>query len=268
MRHVDDDTLSLVALGEAEPDAAAAEHLRECAQCREELAALSDMVTAGRAGSPLQAPPAHVWDRIAEEIAAQGVDDGAPDDGAPDAGTPEAGAPEAGPERDEPLVPPRVPAGRRRDRTRPPGRREPRRSRWSRAGWLAAGLAAGVAGTLLVTQLPERSEEPEALATAQLEPLPGWDETGTARVEDVDGRRVLHVELPGDPQDGYREVWLLDESVQRLVSVGLLVGDEGTFDLPPGLDLDDLAVVDVSREPFDGDPAHSGDSIVRGRLDS
>jgi hypothetical protein len=27
-------------------------------------------------------------------------------------------------------------------------------------------------------------------------------------------------------------------------------------------------VVDVSLEPFDGDPAHSGDSVVRGTLQS
>jgi RNA polymerase sigma-70 factor (ECF subfamily) len=44
------------------------------------------------------------------------------------------------------------------------------------------------------------------------------------------------------------------------------IGDEGRFTFPVGLDLDDFAVVDVSAEPFDGDPAHSGDSILRGEL--
>ena len=37
---------------------------------------------------------------------------------------------------------------------------------------------------------------------------------------------------------------------------------------PPGLDLDQFSVVDVSEEQFDGDPAHSGDSIVRGPLEA
>ena len=75
MRHVDDETLSLLALGEVLPDGAVAVHLRECAQCQEELTALTSLVTAGRSGARLQAPPAYVWDRIAEEIAAEEVAD-------------------------------------------------------------------------------------------------------------------------------------------------------------------------------------------------
>ena len=33
-----------------------------------------------------------------------------------------------------------------------------------------------------------------------------------------------------------------------------------------GVDLDEYSIVDISVEPIDGDPAHSGDSIVRGQL--
>ena len=33
------------------------------------------------------------------------------------------------------------------------------------------------------------------------------------------------------------------------------------------VDLARFSVVDVSAEPLDGDPTHSGDSIVRGALD-
>jgi hypothetical protein len=47
----------------------------------------------------------------------------------------------------------------------------------------------------------------------------------------------------------------------------VLDGAEGRFDLPDGLDLTQFPVVDVSEEHFDGDPAHSGDSVVRGPLD-
>ena len=46
----------------------------------------------------------------------------------------------------------------------------------------------------------------------------------------------------------------------------MLDGDEGRFSIPVGLDLDDYALVDVSAEQFDGDPSHSGDSILRGEL--
>ena len=54
--------------------------------------------------------------------------------------------------------------------------------------------------------------------------------------------------------------------VSGLVSLGTLDGTSGRFDLPAGLDLTQFSVVDVSEEQFDGDPAHSGDSIVRGPL--
>ena len=57
-----------------------------------------------------------------------------------------------------------------------------------------------------------------------------------------------------------------DPDVTQLVSLGVLEGDSGTFAIPAGLELDELPVVDVSLEPFDGDPAHSGDSVVRGTL--
>jgi hypothetical protein len=36
--------------------------------------------------------------------------------------------------------------------------------------------------------------------------------------------------------------------------------------VPDGVDTAEFPVVDVSAEADDGDPAHSGDSIVRGTL--
>lgn len=262
MRHLDDETLTLVALGELQSQTA--EHLRTCEQCRAELADLTAVVTAGRAGGPLEAPPADVWDRIAAEIEAE--------EASALPAVPSSRAEEAGP-GDAHQVPATAPPRGARDRrprpsTRPTGRRDGgrRRSALSRAAWLAAGLAAGVAGTLVVTQLPDGPAEPATVAEAELEPLPGWSETGVARVEEAGDRRLLHVEVTGEVRDGMREVWLLDEAAQQLVSVGLLVGTEGTFDLPEAIDLEELVLVDISREPLDGDPAHSGDSIVRGRL--
>ena len=107
------------------------------------------------------------------------------------------------------------------------------------------------------------------LATATLEPLPGWQATGSAVVEtSPDGSRVLVVDLSKSmtAPDAFQEVWLLTPDVSGLVSLGNLDGATGRFDLPAGLDLTKYSVVDVSQEALDGNPAHSGDSIVRGAL--
>ncbi|MBX9243987.1 anti-sigma factor, partial [Actinotalea ferrariae] len=148
-----------------------------------------------------------------------------------------------------------------------PERRRPR------TAWIALAAAAGVvvggAGATLVPRwLDAGPDEAEVLAEAQLDPLPGWEATGQAVVEvAADGSRELVLTVDEqDGEDGYREVWLIDREVTRLVSLGVLRGSEGRFTVPDGLDLDDFAVVDVSEEPFDGDPAHSGDSVVRGIL--
>lgn len=46
-----------------------------------------------------------------------------------------------------------------------------------------------------------------------------------------------------------------------------LQADTVRLTVPDGLDADAYSVVDVSIQPYDGDPAHSGDSLLRGTLD-
>jgi hypothetical protein len=83
---------------------------------------------------------------------------------------------------------------------------------------------------------------------------------------DDDGDLVLQVEAEGlDAGDGFLEVWVIDPEVTKLVSLGPSRPD-GSYDLPSGLDPEEFPVVDVSVEPLDGDPAHSGDSVLRGTL--
>ncbi|RMI09566.1 anti-sigma factor, partial [Cellulomonas triticagri] len=136
--------------------------------------------------------------------------------------------------------------------------------------WLAAavGLVVGLAGGGAVVAALLRPAPETVLAAASLDALPGWTASGDARLEeDADGRVTLVVRVSSTPEDGFRAVWLLDRDATRLVSLGALAGDEGRFAVPAGLDLAEFPVVDVSAEPFDGDPGHSGDSIVRGALD-
>ena len=127
----------------------------------------------------------------------------------------------------------------------------------------------GAGGTLLAGGDDEPTA-PVVVAQAALEPLPGWDSTGQAVVEEgPDGQRLLVVTLDAEQGGGgFREVWLIDREVSRLVSLGVLEGTEGTFTVPVGLDLGDFPVVDVSEEPSDWNPAHSGDSIIRDVLDA
>lgn len=154
----------------------------------------------------------------------------------------------------------------------------------------AAGLAVGVAGTAVVASLSSEDDgqEPTVLAAADLEAFgagEGTAVTGSARLASVpedegdstsptgDGR-VLQVwldDLPDTGRDGFLEAWLIDPATGSMVSLGPVDarGDGAvTVDLfvPPGLDVGTYALVDVSAEPLDGDPTHSGDSLLRGTL--
>ena len=67
----------------------------------------------------------------------------------------------------------------------------------------------------------------------------------------------------------YLEAWLIDEDATRLYPLGILTREpdgthfRGTFRLPPNLSLTAFNTLDVSAEPFDGDPGHSGKSVLR-----
>lgn len=231
MPHLEPELIALIALGEP-ADADARSHLDRCPTCAAELESLATTVVRGRAAGPEPAelvdPPEHVWDAIAAELALPAhVRPGAP--------TPTA---------------------------------EPRRR--VAPGWLAAAAAAGiVVGGLGVGWWDTRTPAPTVVEAAALDALPDWPgATGTAVVEQAaDGTRELVVTLSGAGTDsGFREVWLIDTEVSRLISLGMLHGDHGVFPLPADLDLAAYPVVDISEEPFDGNPGHSGDSIVRGAL--
>ncbi|HEX5366505.1 MAG TPA: anti-sigma factor [Acidimicrobiales bacterium] len=60
-------------------------------------------------------------------------------------------------------------------------------------------------------------------------------------------------------------MWLIDEDVRGMVSLGPSRPD-GRYAVPSGVDAGRFPVVDVSLEPPDGDPTHSGTSVLRGTL--
>ncbi len=153
-------------------------------------------------------------------------------------------------------------------------------SRWSRlavATTVAAGVAAlvgGLAGAGVMRWWDSRSPAPAPVATVvartDLASLPDTPvTTGTARVVTIGGTRELQVDVSALPTvQGFREVWLIDPSITKMIPIGVLDSTRATFALPPGLTLTDYPIVDVSVEPMDGNPAHSGKSVLRGTIHS
>jgi anti-sigma-K factor RskA len=142
-----------------------------------------------------------------------------------------------------------------------------RPTRRGRRNWMLASAAAVVVvvGSVAAVLALSNDDDTEVVAATALERL-GDRGSGNVELLDDDGRLELRVDTSDlDPGDGFLELWMIDPSVTRLVSLGPLRPD-GVYELPPGLDPSEFPVVDVSVEPLDGNPTHSGDSVLRGQL--
>jgi anti-sigma-K factor RskA len=133
----------------------------------------------------------------------------------------------------------------------------------------AAVLAGAVVGAGTVAVLQDR-DDGEAVTAVALDPLAGNDASGRAEVVvRGDGTRVLQVDLEAPaPEDSYYEIWLIDRDVVGMFPLGVVHPGTQAVELPAGLDLRQYPLVDVSVEPLDGDPTHSGVSVARGELES
>jgi hypothetical protein len=256
--HADEDELATVALG-GDVDSDVLDHLATCATCRAGLDGLRRVVAVARSTTPDDVPgppPAAVWDRVRDELGLGATPEPIPLPVRPPREAPGIDRPGEGPDRPPAAV------------RELPRRRVP-------VAWIGAAAAAGLvlggaAGALWASSRPEPpGPAPSVLAQAPLDPLPGWEASGSAVLEEnEDGRRVVVVDVEAPPgAEGYREVWLIAPDLSGMVSLGPLEGPQGRFVVPDGLDVSSYPVVDVSEEPFDGDATHSGDSIVRGTLD-
>lgn len=279
MAHCDEDVLALLALGERDTTAAETSHLAGCGECRDLLEGFRRTVAVARvdpAGAELVAPGGHNWTAIHGTLGlapALAPDPLAADSLAADRAAAQAAAP----------APLRRSGGRRPEappedlpRTGPVGRL-PRRAPWLLGA--AAGILLGAAGAWTAWSVLGPSTPPAAgpapsagptaavIGEAVLTPLGGHSAHGSALVEQLpDGTRQVVVTLPEQQLTGYREVWLGCADLSRMVSLGVLGEGSQAFVVPGGLDLTAYPVLDVSDEPYDGDPAHSADSLARGKL--
>ncbi len=254
-QHLDADTAALAALGEPLSDPSHAAHVATCASCQHEITELRSTVSVARSTvgeHELHEPPAQVWQSIRAEL---------------------------GLSRElTPLTASADPAQRDRRATpiaEPISLDAVRSSRASIRRFIAPVIASAAAAALVTAAVVSWSigaprDQGVTLAAAQLAALPAWEgAAGEATIsERADGERVMRVALDGEIDDSVvREVWLLTEDIDGLISLGYLTGPTGEFVIPSTVDLARYSVVDISAEPLDGDPTHSGDSIVRGALE-
>ncbi|MGY1773756.1 anti-sigma factor [Blastococcus sp. SYSU D00813] len=253
-QHCTPEDLALAALGEPLSPSDAA-HLADCPACSGEVAGLRRGVEVlavpefAAPGAPVPPPPG-VWAAIAAGTGVTAVPRTVAAAGPAEPAEP---APATAPATGAEVVPLR-----------------PRRSRLLLAAAASLVVGAGIGAGAVTLGGDDDGEDPAvvALAAAQLDPLGENQASGEAEVvEHADGTRVLRLELDASaPDEGYLEVWLIDEAVEGMVPVGVVRAGTEELVLPADLDLGQYPIVDVSVEPLDGDPTHSGVSIARGVL--
>lgn len=150
------------------------------------------------------------------------------------------------------------------------------RPRWLRPALVVAAACALVgigvgAGVIIGSDDAGPADPADERPTLALRPLVGQPASagGTARVVGRAGDH-LRLDVHGLAPTGsgrFYELWLMDEDGKNLVALaGFRVPASGaaTVEVPLAADPTRFQYLDLSLEPNDGDPGHSGDSILRG----
>jgi hypothetical protein len=230
-----DELLDLVRDGAAADDGVR-QHVDDCAQCADGMQwAVRLDAAAARIGGDTQlvSPPPAVWGRIEAELAPAG-----------------------------PSLVPRTSVARR----------SRRRSVLVAAAALTGVVLGGVGGYVLADRGGSSSDRPLAsagtpVAAGTLDPVGQDVGSGRLVMSRLDGARSLTITFARTVTGpGYVEAWLLDPLTDEMLALGIVGPGGGTVTVPPDADLSRFTTVDISREPFDGDPAHSAESLSRGVL--
>lgn len=229
--HPDPEDLTLAALPAEPSDPRVEAHLAECATCRAHVDELTRTVALAREGAGgVGERPDGVWAAITAELGD------------------ELGPAAAAPAPKRRLVLALVAA----------------------LVVLAAGVGIGLGVSALSSPAP-----PSSTVVAQLRPIGPLDpaSSGTLTATEHAGVRTMAVHLTGVPDTAgadYLEVWLMNGTGTEIVALGALTRDDGgytgSFTVPSNLPMAQLDLVDVSAERYDGNPGHSGVSLLRGTL--
>ncbi len=140
--------------------------------------------------------------------------------------------------------------------------------------WTLAAAAASVVvvGAALVVD-GRRAGAPDVIAAVEVtsdglgDAPPGI--VAQAVIEDDDGVRRVALDASAiEVADGeFLELWLINDDITDMVSLGVVRRGE-TYEIPGDVELGDFPIIDVSIEPDDGIPTHSGRSVLRGRLEA
>jgi anti-sigma-K factor RskA len=243
--HTNPELLALLALGEDVGNAEERAHLRSCPECSTEVAELAKLAGIGRSAGAddLLIPPApQVWDRVRAELGF--------------ADSPSLERTEST-DLPAPTVSP-LPV---------PGRSARRSLRWMA---LAAVLAL-IAGFGIGTGWQQfRQPSQTVIAKADLKAFPKYPgSSGSASITiDEDGNKFLVVKISTPDQVQDLQVWMIDSTGKGMRAMGFIDSGGEPLPLPRDMSLVQFPTVDVSDEPLnDANPAHSGNTVVRGTLD-
>lgn len=155
--------------------------------------------------------------------------------------------------------------------TRIPQHRTARRRTWQ--PWAAgAGIAAVAAAIAAVAVIAFPRGDIDRLRMQGTELATAASAIATIRSTDSGEEITLDVrELGPAPEGHYYQAWLRTgpDPADNAVTIGTfhLQGGDDTVTLWSAVPIEDFPVITVTLEPDDGDPASSGDVVLRGRLD-
>ncbi|WP_062317330.1 anti-sigma factor domain-containing protein [Demequina maris] len=211
------------------------EHIRECRECRDAWRSLNNLVgSIARLPSsgPMVEPRPGLWDEVRVAV---------------DAGPPE-------PEPDW-----------REEARRDAERAHRRRTLVMSVALVAASVFAGLA--VVLSQLMFEPDRASIAGAPLQDPRNGGAETGAVQVvAGEDGSEVIVVDGPyAEYPDAYLELWLIADGAEP-VSLGQLTSGHYEVALPHSVATAVGATLEISREPWDGDAAPSGDVVARATL--
>lgn len=153
------------------------------------------------------------------------------------------------------------------DLTRERQRRAPSVERQRRRQMFLASIAAACALVVGFALFGGETATETFVAEATNNTLPeAFDGAATATLTGGDGW-TLSIDFSDDlPEDEPVELWLIKPDLSDMVSLGLVEPGTTEWEWPEGVAPTEYSLVDLSIEPDDGNPLHSGRSILRGEL--